>query len=389
MAIADRATSSANSGTQQTSLSWSHAVTAGSDRVLYVAISIDGAGGTYSYDASATYNGVSMTRIHQGNTNQYLAIFRLIAPDTGSNTVQVSWTGSQYPSGVAISYTGVDQTTPEDSVTANTSSSGTSFSNAISSETDDLVLACYSVNNNTTPLTATGSGTSRAETGSTPFTSVGVSDAAGAASVTTGWSWSGSNRYSGGSFNVNAAGAGGTPHTAEPGAAALTWAGQAVTVQAAASLAPGAAALSWAGQAATVQAAAALAPGAAALTWFGQAVTVQAAANLAPGAAALAWQGLQASFGAGVEITVGAAALVWAGQAPVVSAAAVLSPGAAALAWFGQTVTVQAASISAPPARRTYRLNAAARRAVLAQQLRAYVLAAASRTTRLPEDDET
>lgn len=92
-----------------------------------------------------------------------------------------------------------------------------------------------------------------------------------------------------------------------------------------------------------------------------------------------------------------AAALAAAGStADAATAADALAATLAAVASLGGGGVAAADSLylaplttSVPPARRTYRLNAAARRAVLAQQLRAYVLAAASRTTRLPEDDDT
>ena len=207
MAVVRDATSSVSSVTQQTGLSWSHTV-AGDADALYVALSIDGSGGTYSYNASATAGGVAMTRIHEGNTNQYLAVFRLLAPPTGTITIACSWTGAQYPSGNTVSFKGVDQTTPEGAISSSTNASGTSYSHAIASATGDEVFTVYSVNNKNTPLTATGDGTARVEVGQNPYTSVGVATAPGAATVNLGWSWSGGTRFSGASFNINAAGGG-------------------------------------------------------------------------------------------------------------------------------------------------------------------------------------
>jgi len=204
MAVSIDTTSSANGSVGVTSISWSHTV-ASDANCLYVLISLDGAGGTYSYDASATYNGTSMTRVHQGNTNQYLAVFRLLSPTTGTNTVQVSWTGSTFPSSAAISLKGVATGTPEGTVSSSTNSSGSSYSHTITSGGNDLILTFGSINNNTS-ATATGSATSQVQsTAGAAYTLGAIGSASGGTSVSVGFSWSSANRYSGASFSVAAA----------------------------------------------------------------------------------------------------------------------------------------------------------------------------------------
>ena len=201
MAITVDAVSSANGTATVTSLSWSHTVAADAD-CLYVALSIDGGGGTYTYDASCTADAVSMTRVHQGNTNQYLAVFRLLAPTTGTITIQATWTGAQFPAGAAISLKGVQQTTPEGAVSSSTNASGSSYSHTIASTTGDAVLTFGSVNNNTS---ATASGTAVSQVQSTAggaYTLAAIGLAPGGASVSAGSSWGAANRFSGASFNV-------------------------------------------------------------------------------------------------------------------------------------------------------------------------------------------
>lgn len=96
-------------------VSWSHTST-GSDRLLLVGVAV-GQMASGSITTSATYNSVAMTSVQKRYSNDqtdgYLELFRLIAPATGANTVQVTasasvskWTGG------SVSFTGADQTTP-------------------------------------------------------------------------------------------------------------------------------------------------------------------------------------------------------------------------------------------------------------------------------------
>lgn len=207
MAIAVDAVSSAYVASSVTSISWSHTLASDAD-CLYVALSIDGGGGTYSYNATCTANGTSMTRVHEGNTNQYLAVFRLLAPTTGTITIAASWTGAHFPASAALSLKGVQQTTPEGAVSSSTNASGSSYSHTITSATGDMVLTFGSINNTVTSITATGSATSQVQsnTNGAGGTLVAIASAAGGASITVGHSWSSANRYSGASFNVAAVG---------------------------------------------------------------------------------------------------------------------------------------------------------------------------------------
>lgn len=89
----------------------------------------------------------------------------------------------------------------------------------------------------------------------------------------------------------------GTPHTATPGAGALTITGQAATATGAVTVQPGAGALALAGAAPAVTAGAALAPGAGALALLGLGVIAAAGVLMQPGAGAIAWQGRQPQVG--------------------------------------------------------------------------------------------
>lgn len=105
MAVALGHTSSGTRVGSTTSASWSHDATG--DNLLIVVLSFRG----NVSGVSVTYNGVAMTQIGTETTctaGQYaqLWIFKLANPATGSNTVAVSWSGSQGCSGCSASYSG-------------------------------------------------------------------------------------------------------------------------------------------------------------------------------------------------------------------------------------------------------------------------------------------
>lgn len=90
------------------SVSWSHTVGAGSDRLLVVVTS----GDTVS-NSGCTYGGEALTLLSQYSAAvPDAAIWYMIAPPSGTNTVVVSWPYSAVASPIAISLAGVDQVSP-------------------------------------------------------------------------------------------------------------------------------------------------------------------------------------------------------------------------------------------------------------------------------------
>ena len=76
---------------------YSHNQNTGNDRLLVVQITM---ANTTNY-ASCTYNGVSMTLLYNQNRSglsQRMAVFYLVNPPTGTNTVRVNFTGNQWNS---------------------------------------------------------------------------------------------------------------------------------------------------------------------------------------------------------------------------------------------------------------------------------------------------
>ena len=109
-----------------------------------VAIGIDPDTGTTV--TGVTYGGQAMTRlttVHTGgSTAGYIELWYKIAPLSGSNAVQITWTGgalNELGSG-AVSFTGVDQTTGLNN-TATASGSGATAATNVSSAAGNMVYA--------------------------------------------------------------------------------------------------------------------------------------------------------------------------------------------------------------------------------------------------------
>lgn len=121
MALAVDATSTKNTGASPSSNpSWSHTCT-GSNLALFIGVGWSTASVTVS---SVTYNGVALTQVGTTATNSTgnAAIYRLIAPATGAHTAQVTFSGTASAWMWGISFTGADQTSPEDGTNNNTGS---------------------------------------------------------------------------------------------------------------------------------------------------------------------------------------------------------------------------------------------------------------------------
>ena len=104
--------SSAALSAANTSLTFSHTVgSSGTNRLLVVGVSVRHDNSTYTI--GVTYNGVAMTEGGTSSRNEALCkIFYLAAPATGTNNVVVTLSKSLMFGAGAISFTGVNQTTP-------------------------------------------------------------------------------------------------------------------------------------------------------------------------------------------------------------------------------------------------------------------------------------
>ncbi len=211
MAIAHDAVSSATSGAV-TSLTYSHTCT-GSDRALFM--TCHAADKTFT----ATYGGQSMTELYDGTPGtpfKHIAAYFLgdgTYPATGANDIVITLSGSNAIASGASSYTGVDVSgTPYDGGAVATGNS-TTAAVTITSETGDLVVAGAAMNLDTTQ---TCLDTERVNVANgDEFLWTGVSDAAGAASVTLDWTVS-SNPWTMYGINLNVASGGGATARSNP-----------------------------------------------------------------------------------------------------------------------------------------------------------------------------
>lgn len=126
-------------------LTFSHTVSAGSDRILAVGISNSHTGRVHN---SCTYGGVSMTKqlsvYFAGDTSdEVMSIWTLVAPAVGTANVVASISGSSIGHavyGVAGSFTGVHQTTSIGTTNKDETTPGTSVSAAIAGASGDMAL---------------------------------------------------------------------------------------------------------------------------------------------------------------------------------------------------------------------------------------------------------
>lgn len=137
----DSAASGSNIGT---SLSWSHTVGSGADRILVVGLA-SSTGVPYPSAISVTYGGQPLTRqvLSTPLSPPNIEIWTLVAPVTGTATIVAMFPGVPDIAGGSVSFSGVDQVTP---IRANNSAkaaanmgSGT-ISTSVTSTPGDVVI---------------------------------------------------------------------------------------------------------------------------------------------------------------------------------------------------------------------------------------------------------
>lgn len=133
MAVQFDAASTAALTSNGTSKTWSHTCSS-TDRFLIVVVSLNTG---FPTGMTATYAGVSMTAQYTPAGKK--AVFTLIDPATGANNVVVSWTNNSQGAFTAVSYTGVNQTTPMGTA-ATANGSGTGPTVNVSATSLDLVV---------------------------------------------------------------------------------------------------------------------------------------------------------------------------------------------------------------------------------------------------------
>ncbi len=199
LAITANGTATSAQTASGNSLSWSHTVASGSDRVLYVTLAIDGVGAGVN---SVTYGGVNLTQVGRTAGNHAVEIWRLVNPSEGTANVVVSLGATTAIKGGAVTYNGVDQATPNGTYTSATGT-GTTATLNVSSATGKLVLDITNWDNNPTGYTIGANQSSAWSLTNTAHRGVATTEA-GAATVTMSSTVSASKQWEMGAISINA-----------------------------------------------------------------------------------------------------------------------------------------------------------------------------------------
>lgn len=181
---------STGTGTGATSISWTHTAS-GSNRCVYVGVFINTATGAEPANLAGTYDSVSMTKLDSVAiaSAEVLIVFRLANPNTGAKTVSITWTGSFDSVGAALSYTGVDQSTPDGTTTADSSGGEVSSSIDVTSAAGQTVIDFIGIRQNTDGTEAPGGGQTQRATHESSYINLYGSEEAGATTTTMSWTW--------------------------------------------------------------------------------------------------------------------------------------------------------------------------------------------------------
>ncbi len=170
------------------SVSMNHTVGTGADRYLIVSVAIERRDATVN---SITYAGQALTflgRITDANTTATLDVWGRTAPVTGTNQVVVTLSGGAAVVVGAISFGGVDQTSPIAASQFASGTSGLTASASVASATNQLILAVIAANDSVSAVTAGAEQTSR-------WNILNAADVIGAGSTRTGASTSTTMSY--------------------------------------------------------------------------------------------------------------------------------------------------------------------------------------------------
>ncbi|MDP4549221.1 VCBS domain-containing protein, partial [Marinobacter sp. MDS2] len=171
--------------------------TSGSDRLMTIVVTLNHRLATDSVD-SITYGSQSATFVGaEKNGDSRIEIWTLVAPDVGTNNVDVTFSGNSDGAAVGVTtFTGVDQANP---ITARQFNSGISGTAAITvaSAAGELVYGGVSVDDPTDYNLIAGAGAGQENNWDAYGYEInaGGSTKAGAPSVDMAWSWAGADNW--------------------------------------------------------------------------------------------------------------------------------------------------------------------------------------------------
>ncbi|TXH81226.1 DUF4347 domain-containing protein, partial [Thauera aminoaromatica] len=138
LAITANGTVSAANNVNTNVLTWSHTVASGTDRALFVEISI---GTTGTFASNVTYGGTALTLVGRSSSGTVpVEIWRLLSPAVGTANVVVNLSTSTSVAAGATTYNGVNQTSPVRSFYSASGNSTNSSVTVADSVAGDLVI---------------------------------------------------------------------------------------------------------------------------------------------------------------------------------------------------------------------------------------------------------
>ena len=172
------------SAASASSLSWTHTAS-GSNRLVIVGATW----GDFVTITSVTYGGTPMNFLGtQAQSDQNIAMYRLVAPPTGAQTVSVNFSGPSRSIAGSVSFTNVDQTTPTGTF-ASAVGFSTTPSVTVASAAGEMVIDTLDYDTGGTTVTPGAGQTQRWNL--KPNINGAGSTEAGAASVTMNWTATG------------------------------------------------------------------------------------------------------------------------------------------------------------------------------------------------------
>lgn len=215
MAIADRAVG--GTAATSSSITWSHAVAGASNRVLYAFFTAFSGGGdptSVVFNGSENFTEIADFLGGSGNDNN-VSLWVLKNPTATTANIVATFSESGDLTGCSLSYSGVDQTTPNDTP-QELDAATVDPTHSITSEVGDMV-ASFWAGWGLGDIATAGDLTERYEDNNTNgLNSVAIGDAAGAVSVAASWNGTSITDPHGViSININQAAVGGAtvkPH---------------------------------------------------------------------------------------------------------------------------------------------------------------------------------
>src|SRR5262245_18714147 len=201
----DAASRAATTSTGRTSLSWTHAIGSGADRILVVGVAIEDTTTTDANITSVTFNGTALLPVPNSKRSGggtgiiQTQLFYLLSGSlgaTGSRTITITTQGPvDGISAGAVSLAGVSQSAPQNAATSVDTSGADSISTSITSGATNSWIVDVVGSGNSGSFTAASGQTERVDVAASGMTGAMSTKALTATGATTlGWTHKGAKR---------------------------------------------------------------------------------------------------------------------------------------------------------------------------------------------------